>query len=150
MTAAHCPTFLLVLTVRSASGLRVEHNRLPHRSTLHHVTLLISFPFLLSLSLSPRVRRQHVLKPRHKTNELRVPITVFSALTALLLLLSFPFILHLWSRSLEQRLPTLSHYYAASVCSLIHPHLSFPLYAYILYSILITCTPEIASTIQIL
>ena len=75
---------------------------------------------------------------------LRVPITVLSTLTAFSLhpLFHFHFILHLWFHTLEQCLPTLSHYHAASVCSLIHPHLSFPLYAYTLYLIPITSTRE--------
>jgi hypothetical protein len=77
---------------------------------------------------------------------------VLSALTAFSLRppFHFPFILHLWSRTLEQRLPTLSHYHVASVYSPIHPHSSFPLYAYMPYPIPITGTSEIASMIQIL
>jgi len=114
--------------------------------------LLISFFFLLFVLIASR-SIQHVLQAATQDEyELRIPITVLSALTAFSLRppFHFPFILHLWSRILEQRLPTLSHYHAASVCSLIHPHSPFPLYAYTFYSIPITGTSEIASTIQIL
>jgi hypothetical protein len=149
-----------VCSVRSASRLRAERNGLPRQSARHHVILLISFSFLFPsfvvvvlINCLALRSTQHVLQAATQDEyELCVPITVLSALTAFSLRppFHFPFILHLWSRTLEQRLPTLSHYHAASVCSLIHPHLSFPLYAYTPYSIPITGTSDIASTTQIL
>ena len=77
---------------------------------------------------------QHVLQAATQDEyKLCVPITVLSALTVFSLYppFHFPFILHLWSRTLEQRLPTLSQYHVASICSLIHLRLSFPLYTYL-------------------
>jgi hypothetical protein len=118
------------------------------RSARHHVTLLISISFLFSfffvVVLIASRSIQHVLRDTRRIRTTRPNHTHFRSRR-----LHFPFILHLWSRTLEQRLPTLSHYHAASVCSLIHPHSPFPLYAYTLYSIPITGTSEIASTIQI-
>ena len=91
--------------VRSASGLRAERNGLPRQSARHHVTLLISFSFLFPsfvvVVLIASRSTQHVLQAATQDEyELRVPITVFSALTAFSLRPSFhfPFILHLWSR----------------------------------------------------
>ena len=139
---------------KSASELRVERNGLPHQSVRHHVTLLISFsfpfcrcPHHLALDTtrpsSRDTRRIQTTRPNHSPFRLH----------CLLASPSLSFSLYFTSLVSHSRttLTTLSHhYYAASVCSLIHPHLSFPLYAYTPYSIPITGTSEIASTIQIL
>jgi hypothetical protein len=57
--------------------------------------------------------------------DLSVPIMVLPALTGPLPF--FSFMLHVWSRALEQRLPTPSCYHAASVCAFFYSNLFFPL-----------------------
>jgi hypothetical protein len=131
-------------TRRAPSGHDVH--RSPERPPSRDIVDFYFLSFFLLFCRCPyRLALDTTRPPRHKTNTNYASQSHSFPLS----LPSFSLILHLWSRTLEQRLPTLSHYHAASVCSLIHPHSPFPLYAYTLYSIPITGTSEIASTIQI-
>jgi hypothetical protein len=78
-------------------------------------------------------------------DDLCVPITVLSALTASPF--HFPFLLYLSLHSLGQHLPTPRHYHAAAMGSLFHLFLAFPLCTYT-YPIQSPGTPEVAVTIQ--
>ncbi|KAN0102340.1 hypothetical protein V8E52_012040 [Russula decolorans] len=82
------------------------------------LALFLFFSYL-AFSSSLRVRQQ---------DDLRVPITVLSALTASPF--HFPFLLYLSLHSLGQHLPTPRHYHAAAIRSLFHLFLAFPLCTY--------------------
>jgi hypothetical protein len=98
----------------------------------------LSFFFFVVVFIASR-STQHVLRDTRRIRTTRPNHTPFRSHCLPPLSFSLYFTsLFSHSRTLEQRLPTLSHYHAGSVCSLIHPHLSFPLYAYTLYLIPIT------------